>query len=478
MASVKRNFAFNVLLVISNIIFPVVVFPYIARILGPQGLGSAHFALQFSKYFMITASLGIPIYGLREVAKVRDFPDKLSKLVSELMFLNLITAILSSLVYITVVAWSGDLVLYKPYLMVAALQVVTGFLSIDWLFYGLEDFKTITFRSLLVRFVTIGFLVWFIRTPDDVMPYLLISILSITAAHVWNLFYALSQVHLKFHNLQLKPHLKPILLIFLMNVCITMYTVFDTVWVGFLSTASAVGLYTSAMKLSKISIPLVSALGAVLQPKSARTFAANETQPAHLQTSFNFIIDMAIPIGIGLFLLAPEFLMLLSGPAFIDATLAMQVLAILPLCIGLNNLFGMQILSASGHDKLLLWSVFLGMLVNIGLNLWLIPIYAHVGAALAIAATEVFVTVITYYFVYVKFKLTFNLKRVWKTLLLSLTFVPIIEVLRVLHTEPTLLLLLSIVVCVNVYVWVQWLVFKNEFMSTGIAAVKNKLSIS
>lgn len=321
-------------------------------------------------------------------------------------------------------------------------------------------------------------MVWFIRTPSDVMPYLLISILSITAAHVWNLFYAFSQVHLQFRNLQIKPHLKPILLIFLMNVCITMYTVFDTVWVGFLSTASAVGLYTSAMKLSKISIPLVSALGAVLLPKSARKFAANETQPAHLQTSFNFIVDMAIPIGVGLFLLAPEFLMLLSGSAFIEATAAMQILAILPLCIGLNNLFGMQILSASGHDKLLLWSVFMGMLVNVGLNVWLIPNYAHVGAAMAIATTEAFVTAITYYFAYVKFKLTFDTKRIWRTILLSCTFIPVVEVLRILHPEPTLLLVLSIVVCVNIYVWVQWLVFKNEFMSTGIAAVKNKLSIS
>lgn len=474
MASVKRNFAFNVLLVISNIVFPVVVFPYIARILGPQGLGNAHFALQFSRYFMITASLGIPIYGLREVAKVKDNKAQLSKLVSELLSLNIITTLLSSLIYVGVIWYVGGLAQYKAYLLIASIQVVTGFLSIDWLFIGLEDFKIVTFRSLIVRLVTIGFLVWFIQSPDDVMPYLVISLLSITAAHLWNLFYAWSKINLRF-SLQIKPHLKPIFTIFLMNVCITMYTVFDTVWVGFLSSAAAVGLYTSAMKLSKISIPLVSALGAVLQPKSARTFAANETQPAHLQTSFNFIVDMALPIGMGLCLLAPEFLMLLSGDAFVEAATAMRILSILPLCIGLNNLFGMQILSAAGYDKLLFWSVFFGMLLNIVLNLWLIPQLSHVGAALAIAATEVFVTAITYYFVYVKFKITFNVKRVFKTMLLTFSFIPVVSVLRYMHTEPSLLLLLSILVCGNIYVWVQWLVFKNEFMYTGFEVVKNKL---
>ncbi|MCC7532845.1 MAG: flippase [Bacteroidia bacterium] len=477
MASVKRNFAFNVLLVISNIVFPVVIFPYIARILGPQGLGNAHFALQFSKYFMITASLGIPIYGLREVAKVKDDVAKRSKLVSELLVLNFITALLSTLVYFCVIYYSTNLIEYKAYLIVAALQVITGFLSIDWLFYGLEDFKTITIRSLVVRIVTIGFLIGFIQTPDDVMPYLVISILSITAAHIWNLFYAFKQIRFQLSNLAILPHLKPIFIIFLMNVCITMYTVFDTVWVGFLSSAAAVGLYTSAMKLCKISIPLVSALGIVLQPKSAQKFAANETQPAHLQTSFNFIIDMAIPIAFGLCILAPEFLMLLSGKAFLEATLAMRILSILPLCIGLNNLFGMQILSASGHDKNLLFSVFCGMILHVILNIWLVPIYEHVGAAIAIASTEIFVTAITYLFVFIRFKITFSISRVIRTVLISLGFIPIIEGLRYLHPDPALFLLLCIFVCFNYYLWIQWIAFKNEFIASGISVLKNKISL-
>ena len=118
-----------------------------------------------------------------------------------------------------------------------------------------------------------------------------------------------------------------------MNVCIAMYTIFDTVWVGFLSTAASVGMYISAVKLSKIGIPIVSALGTVLLPRSARTFAANIQNPAHLQTSFNFIVDLAIPIGVGIFLLAPELLFVFSGLAFADALPAMRLLSFLPLLI-------------------------------------------------------------------------------------------------------------------------------------------------
>jgi O-antigen/teichoic acid export membrane protein len=453
MASVKKNFAFNVLLVISNIVFPILVFPYIARILGPKGLGDAHFALQFSKWFVTVASLGIPIYGLREVAKVKN-----------------------NKVYIVALGFSTTLQQNMQLFAVAGLQVALGFLSIDWLFYGLEDFRTITYRALSVRIVTVFFLVWFITTPQDAFPYLVISIVSISVAHLWNLFYAFTRVELSFKSLQITKHLKPILLIFLMNVCITMYTVFDTVWVGFLSTSAAVGLYTSATKLSKVSIPLVSALGTVLMPRSARTFAANITNPQHLQTSFNFIVDMAIPIAVGICLLTPELLLLFSGEAFLQATTAMRILSVLPLCIGLNNLFGMQILSASGNDKLLLWCVFLGMIVNIILNLLLVPNLAHTGAAIAITITEFTVTLATFYLAFTKFAIRFNFNRIPQTLLLSLLFVPIVFGIKYLHLGNLITVSISVLLCLNVYVWIQYLVFKNEFMVHAISIIKNKIN--
>ena len=114
--------------------------------LGPQGLGNAHFALQFSKYFVTIASLGIPIYGMREVAKVKNKKDKLNKLVSELLALNIITAIISTIVYAIVLYASGTLQQNADLFTIAALQVLLGFLAIDWLFAGLEDFKIITIR--------------------------------------------------------------------------------------------------------------------------------------------------------------------------------------------------------------------------------------------------------------------------------------------------------------------------------------------
>jgi O-antigen/teichoic acid export membrane protein len=475
MASVKRNFLFNILLVVSNIVFPVLVFPYIARILGPQGLGNAHFALQFSKYFVTVASLGIPIYGMREVAKVKHKKEKLNKLVSELLMLNIITAIISTLVYAVVLFSSVTLQDNVDLFTVAALQVLLGFLAIDWLFAGLEDFKIITIRSLSIRLVTVLFLLVFVKTEEDVFPYLLISIISILSGHLWNLFYAYTKVEFSLRNLNLQHHLKPILIIFLINVCIAMYTIFDTVWVGFLSTAASVGMYISAIKLSKIGIPIVSALGTVLLPRSARTFAANIQNPAHLQTSFNFIVDLAMPIGVGMFLLTPELLQVFSGDAFTGAVTAMRMLSFLPLFIGLSNLFGMQILSASGNDLLVLKSVFLGMVIHILLNLVLVPLYAHDGAAFAIVTTELLVTLLTYYFAYQKFNITFSVNRLVKDLMLCLIFIPIVWMIKGLVSLPSLVIVFSLSSCAALYVTAQYVIFKNEFIDQAVLTVKNKL---
>ena len=476
MASVKKNFLFNVLLVISNIFFPVLVFPYISRILGPDGIGESQFALQFSKYFVIVASLGIPIYGMREVAKVKHQRLKLNKLVSELLILNIITSVISSLIYLAVIAFSEKLHASSTLFYIAGLQVLMGFLSIDWLFAGLEDFKIITLRSLAIRLLTIVFLLVSVRQPDDVLPYLLISVLSIVSGHIWNLFYALGKIRFIFKALAFTKHLTPIFLIFLMNVCISMYTIFDTAWVGFLSTSSAVGMYTSAIKLAKIAIPLVTTLGIVLIPRSARAFAANIANPQHLSTSFNFIVDTSVPICVGLFLLAPELLQLFSGEAFMDALWAMRLLSFLPLIIGLSNLFGMQILSASGHDKALLFCVFIGMVLNIAINLWLVPRYAHNGAAVAMLVAEAAVTVATFIAVRSKFDLKFRFMRMIRSLGISLLFIPCIMVLHTILTNSSAIILSGIVACGLIYIAMQHLLFRNEFILLGINLFRQKLN--
>ncbi len=473
MASIKKNFLYYLLFIITNILFPVLVFPYIARILGPEGLGNSQFALQFSKYFVLIASLGIPIYGMREVAKVKHRKLRLSKLVSELIILNIVTAVLSTIIYLAVIGFTQTFANQQHLFLIAGLQVLLGCLSIDWFFAGLEDFKIITIRTLVIRLATVVMLLLFVKTKDDVLPYLIISILSIIAGYLWVFFYALTKIKIVVKGLQFTNHLRPIFLIFLMNVCITMYTVFDTVWIGLLSTPVAIGLYTSAMKLCKIGIPFVTSLGTVLIPRSARKFAVDEKVPQHLNASYNFIVDLAVPMGVGLFLLSPELLEIFSGSEFLPALWSMRLLAALPLFIGLSNLFGMQMLSASGNDLSLLFCVFGGMLLNILLNVLLVPSMAHTGAAIAMFFTELAVTLLTFAVSKAKFNSSFSLMRMVKSLMLSIAFIPVIWVCRI-YFGDVLVVIFAIPSCLFIYVLLQHLLFKNEFVQIAMQFIQQK----
>ena len=77
--SLKLNFVMNMILTMSSFIFPLITFPYISRILGPSGTGSVSFATSFISYFLMFAQLGIPTYGIRVCAQVRDDREKLTR---------------------------------------------------------------------------------------------------------------------------------------------------------------------------------------------------------------------------------------------------------------------------------------------------------------------------------------------------------------------------------------------------------------
>ncbi|TAE90356.1 MAG: hypothetical protein EAY81_00905 [Bacteroidetes bacterium] len=343
------------------------------------------------------------------------------------------------------------------------------------MFSGLEDFRIITIRSLTMRILTLIFLVWFVKQPTDVFNYLVLVVSGVILGHLLNVVYALTKVKITLSHLNLSRHFKPIFVIFLINICITMYTVFDTAWIGFLAVPASIGIYSSAIKLTKIGIPVVTALGTVLIPKTARNFASDIKHPKHLTTSYNFIVDLAIPVGFGLFYLAPELIQVFSGEAFGQAVTAMRMFSCLPFVIGLNNLFGMQVLSASGNDKLLLVAVFVGMLTNVLLNVTLIPYFLHNGAALAMLLTEVVVMFVTFYYVHQKFAISFKLSRILKSVLLSCLFLPIMYLSKSLISKEEMIVLVNVIICALVYGVLQHFLFKNEFTYIFINLIQRKL---
>lgn len=308
--SIKKNLAYNISLNILNVLFPVITVPYVSRVLNPEGIGLANFAITYVSYFALFAALGISIYGVREIAKLKDRTDKISQIFSELFKITLISTLLVSAVFILTLYLVPQLAADRKILLVSGLTLFFTPVAIDWYFAGLEQFKLITLRSVIIKLLCIAGLFLFVRTKQDVIIYVLLNVLAVVAGNTWNILYATRKgLKIKLTGIRTKPHLKPMLILFSSVLAVSIFVMLDTLMLGFMCTYEEVGFYTSAAKIAKLFIPIFSSLGIVLLPRLSYNRQNNkETENSFLlQKSFDFTIFLTVPAMFGLFLLASRF---------------------------------------------------------------------------------------------------------------------------------------------------------------------------
>lgn len=389
MKSLKKNFLFNIFRIITNLFFPIITFPYISRILNPEGIGKVVFANSISEYFLMFSSLGIPLYGIREVAKVRDNKKKLEKITSEIFLLNMITTIIVIILYFSAV-YLGYLGKERVLLEIMSLNIFLTFIGVEWFYQGLEEYKYITIRSTIFRVISLILIFTLVKSKYDYITYAAITVLSTVGSNIFNFIKLKSFTKLSFKGLNIKRHLKSILTIFSMNIAISIYTNLDNVMLGYRSTDISIGLYSSGIKLVKLVLGIVTSLGAVMLPRISNYIhngMENELTEL-LDKTFKFIILLSLPCFLGLYLTSEEIILIFSGKTFIGAVSTMKYLTPIIIFIALSNFIGIQILYPRGEEKKVLIAVMIGALVNFSLNWVLIPKYAQNGAAISTTIAE------------------------------------------------------------------------------------------
>lgn len=464
---VKKNFVFNLFYTLLNVLFPVIAFSYVSRILGPSGIGKVQFIISIAQYFALAAALGIPFYGAREVARCKNDQSRLSKLVSEILIIHLTTSLIVFIAFLGVITTSDFFYQdFKGY-MITGFFVLLGFSTIDWFYSGIEQFTFIALRSFIIKLLSLIFIFYFVNKTGDYYSYLGILTFSYVGGNVWNIIDVLTKVRLTRRNLEFKKHFKPLIFIFSTSLAISLYQVFDTIILRFLSSETAVGLYTAAVKISKISLPLVISLGTVLIPRiSVHLHEKNTTAFKSLvDKSFDFIFIFSLPVCVGIFLLSKELLLVFSGAAFLEASQTMKIVSLLTLVIGLSNLYGFQILTSAQKDKEVFIAVMAGVISSVSINFLLIPRYGHVGAATATIVSEILVTLIAFYFARKYYRVQMNTRTITHSLACVCMFIPIIIITRLYLSSPLSILLVSIPICAVVYFSMQLVLFKNEILS-------------
>ena len=395
--SVKFNFIMNFILTASNFIFPLITFPYVSRVLGASGTGKVSFAISVVSYFTMVAALGIPTYGIRTTAKVRDDQEKLNRTTQEILSIHLFMMLLVSIVYILAILFVPRFQSDRILFLVVGVSILLDPLGVNWLYQGLEQYGYIAKRSIFLKFVGVILMFMFIHSPDDYVFYGVTSILASAGSNVLNFINLRKYVSLKpVGDYNIKQHLKPILILFAQVVAVNIYTNLDNVMLGFMKTDLDVGLYAAAVKVKTILTSLVTSLGAVLLPRLSYYImeGRKEEFQALIKKAYNFVIVIAFPLMLFTIFYAKDCLICLSGNEFIGATLAMQIIAPTIVLIGLSNLLGIQVLTPLNREKQLVYSVVAGAVADLILNMVFIPEMGAAGAALGTLVAEAVVLMV------------------------------------------------------------------------------------
>lgn len=399
--SIKMNFIMNALLTMSAFIFPLITFPYVSTILTPTRYGTVQFATSVISYFNMFAQLGIPTYGIRAVAQVRDDKEKLSRTVQELFLINFAIGCVSYIIFFIMLGTIPRMSAEKPLFLITSLMIIFSCFGMEWLYKGLEQYTYITIRSILFKFIALLGMFALIHTKEDYVIYGAISIFAASASNILNFINAHRYITFRpTGNYNFKKHLKAVMVFFAMACATTVYTHLDTVMLGFMKTDADVGYYNAAVKIKTILVSVVTSLGAVLLPRASYYINLGKKDEFLRITkkALNFVWIVALPLTVYFIFFAREGIYFLSSNDFTGAIEPMQLIMPTVVFIGLTNIMGIQILVPIGKERFVLYSEIAGAVVDFIINLLLIPRMASSGAAIGTLAAEIVVWIVQFYY--------------------------------------------------------------------------------
>lgn len=418
--SIKLNFIMNAILTVSSFIFPLITFPYISRILLPVGTGKVSFATSFISYFNLIAQLGIPTYGIRACAKVRDNREELTRTAHELLVINLAMCVVSYTALSLALVFMPQLREERTLYLIISSTILLSAIGMEWLYKALEQYTYITIRSIIFKFVAMGAMFLLVHKQSDYVRYGGLSILASSASFLFNFLNARKYIDFKsVGNYNLKRHFKAIGVFFAMSCATTIYTHMDTVMLGFMTSDEEVGYYNAAIKIKIILMSLVTSLGAVLMPRASYYVERGLMGEFKRITSkaLNFVFICATPLMFYFMIYAPQGIYFLSGEAYEGSIIPMVIIMPTLLFIGITNILGIQILVPLGRETMVLYSEIAGAVVNLTVNAFLIPRFASSGAALGTLAAEIVVLIVQFADLYNDMGKTFLAIGYWKILL-------------------------------------------------------------
>lgn len=445
----------------------------------PEGIGIVNFLNSVVCYIVLLTSMGIPMYAVKEVAKYRDDRMMRDRITIEILLLSLLLCLGGYILVWLLAQFVPQIHSQSALFYVLSLSIVFNTIGVNWFYQAIEDFKFITIRALIIRTLTATALFIFVKTPSDLLIYGLIIVGTTVGNNIINMVHLRKIIDIKslrFNNLNMMRHVKPALQPFVFNLIVSLYIYLNSVMLGLISSDEQVGFFTAGTKISNIGLTVISSIGTVLLPRCSNLLAngENETFNKIIEKSLNLILGLSLPMTFGLILLATPITLIFCGPKYTDAIPVLMLNAPVIILIGISNLLGIQILYPKGKINLVIWSVSVGILINVIINILLIPSCGAVGAAISTFFAEF--SVIAFQLIYGRkyypfaFSNLLNIRYVAATAIMSIALL----ILTSFAKGMALQLLIGLPIGIIVYI-TSLLLMKDPLLLESIISIKNTI---
>lgn len=388
---VKKNTVLNALKSICSLVFPLITFPYISRMLLAENIGKISFGQSIVNYFSLAASLGVTTYALKECSRNKRSRRELSKVASEIFSINMCSTLIAYLVLIAMLLFCGSLRDYKMLIVIQSSSILFSTLGTEWVNSAMEDFKYITIRSIGLQLISIILMFIFVRCPDDYMVYAVIALLSSSGGNILNIFYRKKYCDIHFTvNMNIKKHLLPIMTFFSMILAQQIYVNSDITILGLIRGDFEVGLYSTSVKIYNMLNTVIASVSTVIWPQIAEAYKNHNQDDINrlAKYSLNFIMALGLPCIVGVNVIAREIILLIAGNEYLKATTSLHILTIALLFSLIGGWVGSTNFLPNGKEKICLIASLCAAITNLVLNLILIPIWGLNAAALTTAIAE------------------------------------------------------------------------------------------
>lgn len=445
--SIKKNFAYKSVLTLSTYLINFITFPYVARVLGVERIGLVNFVDNTVNYFLLFATMGVGLLGVREIAAVKEGKKRRDQVYSSVLALNLLFTLVSLGIYLLCVVTIPKLCQYDELFYIGTAKILFTVFLVEWFFTGVENFRYITLRIILIKVLYIISVFLFVRDTSDYRLYFILTVGVVVLNALINQLYIRKFVRVRWNNIQLFKYLKQNVTLGIYTLMTSMYLTFNVMYLGLVSNNTEVGYYTTAFKLYSVVLGFFTAFTNVMLPRMSSLLANGEKDRFQelVNRSFSVMSTCCIPLILCSMIMAPQIVYILSGPGYEGAILPMRIIMPAAFAVGVAQVLAIQVLMPMKKDKVLLVASIIGAVVSLLINLLVVPSVKSVGSAVVLLCSEMGVTGMYVWYVLSQELILIPIKAIGKNVLFSLP---------------------SVVICLGCGRWID-----NELLGVGCAVV-------